>query len=107
MRGVRHQQVVAVGRRLGDQFGADHAAGTGTVVDDHALPPDLEKMRRQRACEHVGGAAGRNRHDDAHGTVRVGLRRGRCGSRRQNPGQTGAIKTIHGEIVICNKGVSR
>ena len=68
-----HQRV-AVGRRLGDAGGARQP---GAVLDDHLLLPHRAQLVGQNARQAVGDAAGRERHDDAHGLVRiVALRRG-------------------------------
>ena len=47
--GRRHQQRVAVRRRFGREVGADRAAGTGLVVDDHLLAQLLGELLRERA----------------------------------------------------------
>ncbi len=52
-----HQQRVAVGRRLGDEIGAQVAAGAGLVLDDEALAEGLGELGRERAGEDVGRAA--------------------------------------------------
>ncbi len=74
---------VAVGRRLQDHLLADHAAGTGPVVDQYRL---AELARDAIACQprrHVGIAAGREGHDEADGLGREGLRpRAEAGRRR-------------------------
>ena len=65
-----HQQRVAVGRRLGDEVGAEVAAGAGLVLDDEGLAERLAELRREGAREDVGRPAGRERHDDADRLVR-------------------------------------
>ena len=64
-------------------------------------------MDRQRTCEYVGGATGRNRYDNANGPARITLRGGRGGSSHQKNGKPETAKYGHGEIVICNAGDSR
>ena len=88
--GGRQQQRVAVGRRLGREVGADGAAGARLVVDDQRRAQLLAHLLRQGAREEVGGAAGRERHDQADRLAGPGLLRprggqGRC-TQRQGPG---------------------
>ena len=52
------------------------------VLDDELLPEPLGELLPDEARHHVGRAAGRERHDDAHDLVRVGLREGRAGKQR-------------------------
>src|SRR4029077_6940218 len=54
---VPHHQVVAVGRRLGDDVGGDRAAGARARIDQHRLPPALGQLLREVAREIVGGRA--------------------------------------------------
>ena len=63
-----HQQRVAVGRRLGDEVGAEVAAGAGLVLDDEGLAEGLAELGRERARQDVGRAAGANGT-----TMRTGL----------------------------------
>ena len=64
--GRGHQQGVAVGGGTDHLARADQAGGAGPIVGDDGLAPQRLQMRRQHAAEHVGRAAGRERHDDAH-----------------------------------------
>ena len=64
--GRGHQQRVAVGGGADHLARADQAGGAGPIVGDDGLAPQRLQMRRQHAAEHVGRAAGRERHDDAH-----------------------------------------
>ncbi len=70
----RRQQRVAVGIGLGDDFGADIAAGAGVVLDDHRLPPFARQPIGDDARHDVGGAAGRKRHHDLDRVRRIILR---------------------------------
>ena len=63
--GRRHQQRVTVGFRLRDRVGAHIAAGARPVLDDHRLPERLGDFIADRAREHVGKPAGRERRDQA------------------------------------------
>ena len=72
----RHdQERVAVLRRVGDDLGANHAAGAAAIVDDDLLAEPLAEMLRDDAGDDVVDAAGRKRHDQPHRPVRVILRR--------------------------------
>ena len=67
------QDRVAVGRRLGDRVGRDVAGGARPVLDDHRLAERLGDLGAHHAGERVDGAAGDERHEDAHRLVGVGL----------------------------------
>ncbi len=91
----RHQQRVAVGRRLGDGIGADDAGGTaGAIFDDEVLPDRLVELLHQNARDAIDRPARRKRHDDAHGARRIGLCR--CGllRRGKEPQQRAPSVTI-------------
>ena len=56
-----HHQGVAVGRRLGDEFGGELIVGAGPMLDDGLAAPGLREALRQDAAETVDtppGAAG-------------------------------------------------
>ncbi len=55
-------------------LGPDVTAGAGAVLDDDRLPPFLRQEIGDDARHGVGGAAGRERHDDLHGAGRIILR---------------------------------
>jgi hypothetical protein len=63
-------ELIAVGRGLRHPRRADHAAGTAHIFDDHLLAQHLGKPPADDASEHVGAAAGRERHH--HGQRAVG-----------------------------------
>ena len=71
---------VTIGRRFRHEIRADLATGAGPVFDDDLLPEQLSQPRRHNAREIVGAAAGCERHDDAHGAIRIfrGVRRQYC-----------------------------
>ena len=72
---------VAVRPRLGDDVGADRAAGPAAVVHHDRLPEGVRQPRRDRARHQVHRAAGRERHHYAHRPRRIRLcrqRRGQC-----------------------------
>src|SRR5258706_264920 len=54
---VSHNQVVAVGRRFGDDVGGNGAAGAGAAVDDHRLAPAFGELQGEVARQVIGGAA--------------------------------------------------
>src|SRR5262249_46010779 len=61
----RHQQRVAVRRRLGDHVGPDIAAGADAVFDGELLSHELAHASPHDARDDVGGTTGRERNDDA------------------------------------------
>jgi len=71
-RAAADEQRVAVRNGPGDQFGADRAGGTGPVVDDHRLPPDVGEARGDEACHHVGRSTRCEGDDPAYGFRGVG-----------------------------------
>ena len=107
-----HQQGVAVRCRLGHFGGAEVAAGAGLVVDDEGLAEGALQLRRQRAGQQVGGAAGRERHDDAHRLARPGGLRPRRSGQRQSGDKQGAAANGHGGVLeastmkhrVCPRG---
>ena len=93
--GVRHhQQGVAVGRGLGDEIGANDRTGARLVLDDEGLPENALQLLRHVARIVVGWPARGERHDDAHGLRRIGLRGTAAGeqAKRQRDQQRGAFR---------------
>ena len=78
-----HEQRVAVGRLLGDDFAADVAVGAGAVLHHHRLAQRLLQRLADGARELVGRAARREVHDDADRLAGPGLGEGRCRARRR------------------------
>ena len=73
--GRRHEQRVAVGRRLRRRGRRDHGAAAGAVLDDDRLAEPLLELRLElRARQDVHGAAGAERQDqrDRPGWIVVG-----------------------------------
>ena len=64
---VVDQQCVAVGRRARNLRRGDRPAGAGTVLDQHRLAERLAHALADQPRDDVGGAARRERHQDAHG----------------------------------------
>ena len=71
MRERRQQQGITVGRRFGDGFGGDIAAGTGARLNDDGLSPFFRQTLAQQARRYVGGPAGGETDDDANRLGRV------------------------------------
>ena len=69
--GLTRIERVAVGRGLGDQFGADIVAGAGLVLDDELLAELLAQPISDNARDDVGRSAGRIADDDAHRVVGI------------------------------------
>ena len=90
---------------LRERLGADDPAGAGAVLDHHRFPPVLRHPLPVDPGESVGGAAGRERHDDPHrarGVVGLGVRE-RYGRREREQGEEGG-KT-HGDLQEEGAGV--
>ena len=86
------QQRIAVG--LGARRGAhaDVLAAARHVLDQDVVAPCLGELLRDHARADVIRPAGRDRHDDAHRTRRIGLReRGGDGER---DARTGEMKKV-------------
>ena len=62
----RHQERIAVGRRLGDEFRADIAARAEAVVDDDLLAPGFAHFLADDAPDDIECAACRKRHHETH-----------------------------------------
>ena len=76
MRDGNHQERIAVGGGLGREIGAEHAAGTGPVVDEDLLAEFLAELIGDDAADHVVAAAGRERNDQPDRPVRIIVGRG-------------------------------
>jgi hypothetical protein len=72
---LHEQQSVSVGRRLGDEIGADHGAGTRSIFHRNRLLELLLQLLGQNACRSINPAAGCNRHHQCNWPRRIGLRR--------------------------------
>src|SRR5439155_11358074 len=66
---------VAVGRRTGDEFGRQIAAGARPALDNELLAENLRHLQGDEAGDHVGAAAGSEWNDDADRTVGPARRR--------------------------------
>ena len=83
------QQRVAVRLGAGGDLRADLAGGAGLGLDHARLLDDRLEHGRERAADHIGGAAGRERIDEgdrARGIVILRMRRAgreRCGGGRE------------------------
>ena len=60
--GMRHQQRIAIRRRLGHCGGGDETVAAGPVLDDEVPAEPLAHLLRQDASARVDDAAGRERH---------------------------------------------
>ena len=69
--GRRHQERIAIRACARDVAVADAAAGAAAVLDHDRLPQPLRERLLDRAHHDVIGAAGRERHHDGDGTLRV------------------------------------
>ena len=69
-----HDQRVAVRRGAHDRLGRDQRVAARAVVDDDLLAHVLRHLLRDDARELVGAAAGRERHEQLDGLVRIALR---------------------------------
>ena len=65
-RSAVHEDRVAVGLRLGDDVGADVAAGARVILDHHRLAPLARQLLADEARGDVRRAARGERHDDPY-----------------------------------------
>ncbi len=79
---LAEEQRVAVGRRLRDHVAGDVAVGAGMVLDHDRLVEKLGEFLSDHARDDVGGAAGRDRHDELD-RARGILRERRSGRQRK------------------------
>jgi hypothetical protein len=108
-------QCVAIGRGPRQRVGADDVVAAGLVVDDDGLPECFGQLLADRARQHIGRTARRQRHDDADGLRRVGLllclcmRAAGCEQQcRACRGQKNSSLVSHGVVLRKNrKGVDR
>ncbi len=106
-----HEQRVAVGWRLGDDLRADVAARARAVVHHELLTEGAAQFGRDGPREDVGGAAGGEGHDDAHGLgrPRVGARGGlpgrERGAREQRAAQGDGAAAEHGGFLEGGSGM--
>ena len=73
-RHVRQQQRITIRRRLGREFGRDHAARPGPVVDGELLLERAGQLLPDHARHGVVATTGRLRHQHTHGFHRIALR---------------------------------
>ncbi len=92
-----HEERVAVGGRACRHLAADVAARAGTVVHHHRLAQLGAHALGDDARQDVGGAAGRERHDDGDGLARERLGGGEAG--QQGAGGSG------GDQAAAERGV--
>src|SRR5262245_56154840 len=71
----RREQRISVGRRTRRRLRADRGIAAGAVLDQHRLTPILAHPLSDHSRDHVGRAAGRERHDDPDRSVGVVVRR--------------------------------
>ncbi len=69
----RYQQRMSVGRRGGDEFGADGAPGAGAVLDHERLSRRSRQPLGEHSPDDVGSRARRERDDDSYWARRIRL----------------------------------
>ena len=77
-RGGREHQGVAIGGGAGERRGSDLAARPSPVLGRERLPHALLQMVDEHPRQHIGGAAGAERHDDPDRRGGIRLRDGGC-----------------------------
>ena len=104
------QQRVAILGRAHGFADADVAARAGLVVHHHRLAQHLGHGGRDGARQHIGRAAGREVHDQAHGAlgpfVAGLLRQCRDRGRRAQQGQQAQAAPAAEGVVLCMSYVS-
>ena len=86
-------QRVTIGFRPGKCCGRHDRPGAGPVLDDDGFTPAGAQTLAEDAHDHIGGAAGRERHDDRHVSRGKGLAQGRA--TYADSGQAGQRKAKH------------
>src|SRR5688572_1851878 len=82
MAGRGEEQGVAVGRSLGHEIRADHAARARLVLHHHGLAEQWREGLTDHARHRVGAAPGRETDDQADGAIRIGLRTRRAANEK-------------------------
>ena len=77
-------QLVAVGRALGDEIGAEIVGSARLVLDHHRLAHRHRHLVGDQPRDGVDGAAWRCRHDDLDRPRGIGLRTRAAGNRRKH-----------------------
>src|SRR5262249_15952574 len=104
---ARDQERGPVGRRLGDRFGGDVAAGAGPVLDHDRLGQGLGELRLEHAREGVVHAPRRKGGDQLDRLVRPGLALGRPRARRRGGGRWGGMLRRGGGRLWMTMGWAR
>ena len=94
---------MTVGRRLGDEIGADVAVRTGLVLDDDRLPERLRQSLSDRARKNVGCSSGRIGNDDADRLRRIRLRVRRNRDCENGSDQNRGDKAKHRNLPLTNE----
>src|SRR5262245_35385656 len=92
---VAEDDRVAIRRRTRNAAGADGAARSGRVFDDHGLPERTPHPLGEDARQRVGRPTCREGHDDRDRPPRIGLGAGREWPRRRTPEQGDELAPLH------------
>src|SRR4051812_48873369 len=87
---MREQQRVPVGRRLGDQVGAERRSRPALVLDHERLRKDPGKFLRENAPDEIGSTAGRRGNDNTYRLGGIRLCDRMCSRRDGNQWNTHA-----------------
>ena len=90
---------VAIGRRLGHQFGRNHAAGAGLVIHHDRLAQDLAQALGDRTDQVVGAAARWIADHHAERLVRIVRKRGASRDRHRTQNQQPGIQKSHRRLL--------
>src|SRR6516225_6603047 len=91
-RRAEEAQGIAVGSRAHDCFGADIAAGAGTIFNDELLTQPLRQPLPDQPRSNVGRTSGSERNDQAHRPCRIGLCQYDPRHNRQRGGSCGQMQ---------------